>query len=63
MKSLLKKEVNILARGRKKKENSFVNTISIKITDKQKETLLKNNWLKEEIDEIVRIHLDLFIMK
>lgn len=49
--------------GRKKKDESFSETIAFKITKDQKEVLDKNKWIKEELKKQVREFLDLFIMK
>lgn len=51
-----------MARGRKKQENSLNQVTSIRITEKQKEILEKNTWLKKELDKLVRDHLDDFVM-
>lgn len=49
--------------GRKKKDNSYTESIAFKITKDQKEVLDKNKWIKEELKKQVREFLDLFIMK
>lgn len=49
--------------GRRKKYNSFSETIAFKITKDQKEVLDKNKWIKEELKKQVREFLELFVMK
>lgn len=47
-------------RGRKKQSNSYTETISIRITEEQKEILKKNEWMRKEIKEYVREYLEVF---
>lgn len=49
-------------RGRKPKENSFSALISIRITKDQKEVILKNKWLKDDLVKYVREYLQDFVM-
>lgn len=50
-------------RGRKKQERSYNENISIKVTKEQKDIWLKNKWIADEIRELVRKHIDLYMMK
>lgn len=53
-----------IMRGRKKKElKAYNETISIKINEDQKDAWEKNKWIADEIREIVRKHLNLYVMK
>ena len=49
-------------RGRKPKENSFSDLISIRITKGQKKVILKNKWLKDDLVKYVREYLQDFVM-
>lgn len=49
--------------GRKKSKDSFNNSVTFKVTAAQKEILDKNRWIKDEIKNIIREHLDLYIKK
>lgn len=50
-----------MPRGRKKQEGSKTEVISIRITKDQKELIKKNNWIKKDIDKMVREHLNAFL--
>ena len=51
-------------RGRKKETSKAYNeTISIKINEDQKDAWKKNKWIAAEVREIVRKHLNLYVMK
>lgn len=47
-------------RGRKKKQNSYTEVVSIRVTAKQKDILKKNKWIKEAIIKQVREYLDIY---
>lgn len=49
--------------GRKKKNDSFNECISIRVTKNQKEILVNNKWIADEIKDLVRKHINLYIMK
>lgn len=49
-----------MTRGRKKKENAKVETISIKISKNQKILIENNKFIKKDIDRIVREYINLF---
>ena len=49
--------------GRKKKDESYSETIAFKITKDQKEVLDKNPWIKEELKDQIRNYINMFIMK
>ena len=49
--------------GRKKKDESFSETIAFKITKDQKEVLDKNKWIKDELKEYIRSYINMYIMK
>ena len=49
--------------GRKKKDESYSEAITFKITKEQKDVLDKNKWIKEELKKQVREFIDLFVMK
>jgi len=54
----------ITMRGRKKETSKAYNeTISIKINEDQKDAWDKNKWIADEVREIVRKHLNLYVMK
>lgn len=48
-------------RGRKCKENSYNSTISIKVTEKQKEVLNENEEIREQLKKDIRAYLNRFI--
>ncbi|MCD3223822.1 hypothetical protein [Clostridium botulinum] len=50
-----------MPRGRKKKENSLEEVISIRITKAQKELLNRNKDIKEDINKIVRDYLNVYL--
>lgn len=50
-------------RGRKKETDSYNETISFKITKDQKEIWENNKWIADEIRELVRSQLNIYIMK
>lgn len=50
-------------RGRKKKENSYSECISIRVTKDQKDILVNNKWIAAEVKDIIRKHLNLYVMK
>lgn len=51
-------------RGRKKETSKAYNeTISIKINEDQKDAWDKNKWIASEVREIIRKHLNLYVMK
>lgn len=52
-----------MTRGRKKKDESLNKIISIRITEKHKEIIEKNAFIKEEVAKVVREHLDMYVMK
>lgn len=47
--------------GRKKVDNAYYKTISIKLTDNQKELINKNQWLYKEIVKNTRDYLNTFL--
>lgn len=49
--------------GRKKKENSYTETVSFRITKEQKEVLDKNKWIKDDLRDQIRDYISMFIMK
>lgn len=49
--------------GRKKKENSYTETVSFRITKEQKEVLEKNKWIKDDLRNQVRDYINIFIVK
>ena len=49
-----------MPRGRKKKENSLEEVISIRITKAQKELLNTNKTIRKDINEIVREYLNVY---
>ena len=49
--------------ARKKSPNSYNECIYIRLTIEQKETWVKNKWIADEVREIVRKHLNLYVMK
>lgn len=49
--------------GRKKKENSYTETVSFRITKEQKEVLEKNKWIKDDLRDQIRDYISMFIMK
>jgi hypothetical protein len=53
----------IILKGRKKKEQPFNECISIRVSKNQKEVLIKNKWIKDELKDIVRDYLESFVMK
>lgn len=50
-------------RGRKKKPNSFSESICIKLTKEQKETWDKNKCIAAEARAVIRNYIDLYAMK
>ena len=49
--------------GRKKKDESYSEAITFKITKEQKDVLDKNKWIKDEIKDYIRNYINMFIMK
>lgn len=47
--------------GRKKSKDSFNNSVTFKVTAAQKEILDKNRWIKDEIKNIIREYINLYI--
>lgn len=45
---------------RKNKRDLKTSTYSIRITSEQKQLLKKNDWIKEELDKIVRDYLKIY---
>lgn len=52
-----------MVRGRKKQENSLNKVLSIRITKEQKEIINNNNFIKKEIDNLVREHINTYKTK
>lgn len=50
-----------MTRGRKKKENALRENITIRITEEQKEVMKKNEWIKKELNDIVRNYLNTYL--
>lgn len=50
-----------MTRGRKRERGSKRELISIRITEEQKEIINKNDWIKKEIDEMVRNYLNTYL--
>lgn len=50
-----------MTRGRKKERGSKREVISIRITEEQKEVINKNDWIKKEIDKIVREYINTYL--
>ena len=50
-----------MPRGRKKKENSFNYSFTIKLSKSQKDLLDSHDWLKKEVIDDTRKYLDNFI--
>lgn len=50
-------------RGRKKEITSYNENIGIKISKEQKDIWNKNEWIREEIRNLVRTHINLYTMK
>ena len=48
-------------RGRKCKQNSYNSTISVKVTEQQKEVLNKNKEIKEQLKNYIREYLNSFV--
>lgn len=48
-------------RGRKEAYNSYSELFAVRITKNQKEILDKNQWIKEEVIELVRNHINIYI--
>lgn len=52
-----------MVRGRKPLYGKSMNELySVRITSEQKEILVKNAWIKKEIDEMVRNYLSTFVI-
>lgn len=49
--------------GRKKKENPLNKCLSIRVTEDQKDIVIKNKWIADEVKDLVRKHIDLYVMK
>jgi hypothetical protein len=49
--------------GRKKKDESYSEAITFKITKEQKDVLDKNKWIKDEIKDYIRSYINMYIMK
>ena len=49
--------------GRKKKENSYTETVLFRINKEQKEVLEKNKWIKDDLRDQIRDYISMFIMK
>ncbi|WP_297429787.1 hypothetical protein [Clostridium sp.] len=49
--------------GRKKKENSLIECLSIRVTKDQKDIVIKNPWIANEVKDLVRKHINLYVMK
>lgn len=47
-----------MSRGRKREPDAKREVISIRINEKQKEIINKNQFIKKEIDELVRRYVD-----
>ena len=50
-----------MGRGRKKKVNALNENISIRVTAEQKEVIKKNEWVKKEINDLVRNYLNYYV--
>lgn len=48
-------------RGRKSKENSYNSTISVKVTEQQKDILNKNKEIREQLKNYIREYLNSFV--
>ena len=53
----------LIMRGRIKNEQSYNENIAIKITKEQKDVWIKNEWIRDEIRDIVRKHIDIYTTK